>query len=208
VTSIAVIDCGVGNLLSVCNAFAKIGASPVLVSSPDDVGKFDRFVLPGVGAAGYTLARLRDSHLDEALAQAVLRQAKPILAICVGMQVMTQRLFEQGEHLGLGWLDGEVVDLKPLATGLAVPHMGWSHAHPQAGAGELFARAANRNVFYFCHSFAVTKARPETIAATSTHGISFVSAFKWQNIFATQFHPEKSQYNGELLLSAFMDWKP
>lgn len=207
-TRIAIIDCGVGNLLSVCNAFTKIGASPVLVSSPEDIADFDRLVLPGVGAAGYTLAKLRDSHLDEALSQAVLRQAKPILGICVGMQIMTQRLFEHGEHAGLGWLEGEVVDLKPLAPGFAVPHMGWSPVHPQTGASELFARAANKNVFYFCHSFAVMTARPDTVAATSMHGVNFISAFKWQNIFATQFHPEKSQYNGELLLSAFMDWKP
>lgn len=207
---VSIVDCGVGNLQSVHNALAHVGAEPEIVATPEAILAAERLVLPGVGAAGRALEVLRRGHLDAALDEAVRRNGRPLLGICVGMQILASTLHEFGIHCGLAWVDGNVVDLACAAQGrgVRVPHMGWSGVEIFAPGVRLFENIRGERSFYFCHSYALLEASEDKIAARATHGIPFVAALCWQTVFATQFHPEKSQVNGEKLLSAFLDWAP
>ncbi|MBF0267978.1 MAG: imidazole glycerol phosphate synthase subunit HisH [Alphaproteobacteria bacterium] len=207
---ISIVDCGVGNLESVRNSFLRLGAETEVVDTPEAVLRASRLVLPGVGAAGYVLDALRHRGLDAALSEAVLQNATPLLGICVGMQIMASTLHEFGRHQGLGWIKGEVVPLTSVREGppIRVPHMGWSPITVEPVGQNFFVDIRGEKQFYFCHSFGLLDASAEIVSASCAYGQPFVAALQWQTVFATQFHPEKSQSNGEKLLSAFMDWAP
>ncbi len=206
---VGIVDYGAGNLESVRKAFEALGEEPRLLVEPDDVLAADRLVLPGVGAAGEALARLRADGLQEALDEAVRRRGRPFLGICLGMQMLAERLHEFGEHAGLGWIPGSVVALRDrVPEPLRVPHMGWNEIGVAPAAEPLFAGVGRRRRFYFAHSFAFQPDRADAVAATTDYGTQVVAAVLWENVFATQFHPEKSQLVGERLLAAFLDWSP
>jgi glutamine amidotransferase len=202
---VAIVDYGAGNLASVANAIWVAGAEPVIARSPEALTDADRVVLPGVGAGGAALAALRACGFDQALDD-VRKSGRPILGICLGLQMMADELEEFGTHRGLGWIRGRVARI-PDAERLRVPHMGWSKIAPTERGSQEFNGNPNSHYFYFCHAYRLIE--DEGVAtATVDHGGNFTVAVRFENVAAVQFHPEKSQVNGRRLLERFLDWSP
>ncbi len=202
---LAIIDYGMGNLLSVANALAEIGHPGELVEDPDAVAGYDRVVLPGVGAFAEAIDHLRASGMAPALDSHV-KAGKPLLGICLGMQLICRSSTEDGEHEGLGWVDAPVVGF-PAGNGLKVPHMGWNSLHLE-GEHPVFDGIESGNDVYFVHSYYVdptaeTMGAPGVLA-TATHGVSFAAVVAVGNVVGMQFHPEKSQRVGLKLLENFI----
>ncbi len=200
--TIALIDYGAGNLRSVHNALVAAGADNVAVTAdPDVVAKADRVVLPGVGAFATCMNGLSEiDGLIEAMERRVRGEGVPFLGICVGMQLLADAGEEHGRHAGLGWIGGTVRAFDPQ-PGLRIPHMGWNDvvpafAHPVIAAGEA----------YYLHSYHFADA--VDVAATSSHGASFVAAVAKDNVVGVQYHPEKSQAYGLATLERFLKWRP
>ena len=209
-TELTIVDYGAGNLASVQNAFTALGVNSKLVGDPDELRRAERIVLPGVGAAGSALAMLRERGLDQALTEVVRERGRPMLGICLGMQLIADKLYENGEHRGLGWVRGEVVFLGDLpGVPRTVPHMGWNDTVARESGAVLFANLALRKrQFYYSHSYTLRVADERVVAAHASYGVPVVAAVLDESVFAVQFHPEKSQQSGERLLSAFLDWNP
>ena len=204
---VTVIDYGAGNLASVANALYLAGADPQVAATPEALAGAERIVLPGVGAAGHAIARLRASGMDDALDDA-RRAGTPILGICLGLQLMAQRLEEFGSHEGLGWIPGSVGPIeKAVAAPCRVPHTGWSAIVTTAQASGMIGNGSKDRTVYFCHSNCLTT-DPAIIAATVDLGAPVTAAIRHENLFAVQFHPDKSQQAGARLLQAFLDWTP
>ncbi|MEK7655921.1 MAG: imidazole glycerol phosphate synthase subunit HisH [Patescibacteria group bacterium] len=204
---VVVIDYGLGNLFSVSKAFERVGAEVVISSNPEDIRKADRIVLPGVGAFGDGMDYLRSKGIDKALTVAVIEKQKPFLGICLGMQLLADIGQEYGEYKGLGWISGVVRKLEVEKLGLKIPHIGWNdiqivHDSP------LFRGLPAVSDFYFVHSYQLICQEPTDIAAVTDYGEQITAAIQRKNIFATQFHPEKSQDNGLILIENFMNWQP
>jgi glutamine amidotransferase len=204
---IAVIDCGMGNLYSVRLALDRLGAETAVVRQPDELREAERIILPGVGAFGECMNRLRCSSVAEALSEEVMGHGKPFLGICLGMQVLARESDEQGWHVGLGWLAARVQRLRATGHGIKVPHVGWNDLDLHCES-PLFAGLRHPAAFYFVHSYHLMPDNESLTAATCEHGETFTAAVQSQNIFAVQFHPEKSQRNGLRLLENFLAWKP
>lgn len=205
--NVSIVNSGAGNLLSVANALYLAGADPQVISDADAIAASDRIVLPGVGAAGPVLASLRQSGMAEALDEARGRGV-PIFGICLGMQVMAESLNEYGDHTGLGWIPGAVGPIEDRADAACrVPHTGWAEIEPTSVAGGLIGDAKRDRFVYFCHSNCLTT-DDEVVAATVDCGGPMVAAIRHENLFAVQFHPEKSHLGGERLLQAFLEWSP
>jgi imidazole glycerol-phosphate synthase subunit HisH len=208
-TAVHIVDIGAGNIASVANALYRAGGEPILVKDPDMIASADRIVLPGVGAAGDFLARLRERHMEEALTRAVRERGRPMLGICVGMQVLAENLYEFGHHKGLGWFKGDVISLREIDGAFPrVPHMGWNEIEAGDAKPEPISAMRNQRTVYFCHSYVLRGAEPATIAATVDYGRPVIAAIARDSVMATQFHPEKSQHAGARLLEAFLDWSP
>lgn len=195
-----IVDYGMGNLLSVEKAFVHLGRPVTVSGDPDVVAKADKLVLPGVGAFGACMANLHAAGLVEPI-QAHIASGKPFLGICLGLQVLFERSLEQGEHAGLGILPGEVVRF-PDRPGLRVPHMGWNEIHLHRPAPPL-AGIAEGTRMYFVHSYYAAPANESDVAVTTDHGRPFCAAVWRDNLFASQFHPEKSSHAGLRLLDNF-----
>lgn len=203
---IAVVDYGVGNLRSVAKALEALGADVRVSGDAADLVRADRIVLPGVGAFGECISRLKRSGLIETLTREVTERGKPILGICVGMQILADTGYEKGIHWGLGWIHGEVKRFE--ATGrLKVPHVGWNDVVAVPSA-TLFSNLGTPPTFYFVHSYFFEAADDRDVAARSVYGHGFSSALQVGNIAAVQFHPEKSQTAGLALLQNYMAWNP
>lgn len=198
---IAVVDYGMGNLRSVAKALEAIGEEPRITSSAADLRAASHIVLPGVGAFGQCAANLRATGLVDALTEEVRERGKSFLGICVGMQLLVERSEEGGDHAGLGWFPGTVRRFEPAAE-RKVPHMGWNDVAADASA-PMF-RGIRHRVFYFVHSYFVEFAQQLSGAATCDYGCTFPAAVAVDNIWAVQFHPEKSQQNGLTLLRNFV----
>jgi len=208
--SIAVIDYGAGNLSSVLKIIRLFGEEAELACTPEAVLAADRVVLPGVGAAGEALARLREQNLEAALHEAVRVRARPLLCICLGMQLLAERHHEFGEHRGFGWIKGEVIHLKDV-PGLAsarIPHMGWNRVRPTGAGAPALGGDVMGQEFYFAHSYTVRAEDASIVSGTCDYGAPLVVALQFGTVLATQFHPEKSQVVGEKLIAAFLDWRP
>lgn len=203
---IAIVDYGMGNLLSVFHAFEIVGADAVVTREPDVILAADRVVLPGVGAFADCMANLRRFGLIEVL-NAVRQRGRPVLGICLGMQAMAAWSEEGGRHEGLGWFDAGVVRLAPSDAALRVPHVGWNDVWWRPGS-PFFAGLPDHADFYFVHSYAMRCAVPDNVEAECDYGGAFTAAVRRENVFATQFHPEKSQDYGLQLLANFLAWNP
>jgi imidazole glycerol-phosphate synthase subunit HisH len=203
---IGIVDYGMGNLRSVYNAFDMLGVDAKICSHPDELTNAERIVLPGVGAFRDCMVNLAAKGFREALHE-VRRQGKPILGICLGMQAMARRSFEGGEHEGLNWFEGDVIRLQAGDASLRVPQIGWNEVRYQPDS-PLFAGLPANPHFYFVHSYFLKCARESEVVAACDYGGSVTAAVCKENIFATQFHPEKSQAYGLRVLQNFLVWNP
>ena len=207
-TTVAVVDYGMGNLRSVAKAIEHVApAARVLVTAnPADLAAADRIVVPGQGAMPDCMRELEARGLREAVIRAA--GEKPFLGICIGLQMLFEHS-EEGNVPGLGILPGRVrrFPREVEAQGLKVPHMGWNEV-VQAMPHPLWSGIADGARFYFVHSYYVEPATPDVIAGSTGYGIPFTSAVARANIVAVQFHPEKSAQAGLRLLGNFMEWQP
>ncbi len=208
-TTVGIVDYGAGNIFSVRSALARIGVESSVAATPEAVLAADRLLLPGVGASGYAMQKLRERGLDQALEEAVRRRARPLLCICVGMQMLAARLHEFGLHRGLGWVDGDVVPLADVAGAeVRAPAMGWAPVVSIGSGDPILGAVGDRREFYFCHSFALAAGATPAVVAEAEIGGRYAAALRFDTVYGTQFHPEKSQINGLRLLEAFIAWTP
>jgi len=203
---VGIIDYGMGNILSVKNVFEKAGAEVKVCTGPDDICGVSKLVLPGVGAFEDCMLNLRSRGLIEPLNEMVLKKAVPILGICLGMQVMARKSFENGEHGGLGWFDAEVIRLTPQDRTLRIPHVGWNDIS-YAKDSFLFNGLPKHPDVYFVHSYYMKCNRIEEIEATFDYSGEFAAAVRKNNIAGMQFHPEKSQDIGQIVIRNFLNWQ-
>ncbi len=216
--TVAIIDYGSGNLHSALKAFERAareagldGTRIALTADPEAVAAADRIVLPGVGAYADCRAGLDAvPGMVEAMTDAVSRDGKPFLGICVGMQLLASRGLEYAETSGLGWIPGDVGPIRPSDPALKVPHMGWNTLLP-ARSHALFEGIPTWEGglhAYFVHSFALTPERPEDTVMRAEYGGPVTAAVARDNVAGTQFHPEKSQRLGLALIANFLRWRP
>ena len=200
---VVIVNFGVGNVGSIANMLNRIGVEAAVSSASDSIARADRLILPGVGAFDPAMERLLASGLVEVLHHRVFEDRIPLLGICLGMQLLTERS-EEGRLPGLGWIPAETVRfrLPEGVTNVRIPHMGWNTVTPRRGA-LLFDSAPPDARFYFAHSYHVRCRDEQHVMATTRHGVEFHSAVRRDNILGTQFHPEKSHRFGMDLLRAF-----
>ena len=202
-----IVDYGMGNLLSVYNAFDYLGANVTICKKPDDLISVDRIVIPGVGAFKDCISKINSMGFADALYDEVIRKAKPTMGICLGMQIMGTRSFEGGEYKGLGWFDADIVKLTPSDSTLRVPNIGWNTVKYNKEVN-LFEGLPDEPDFYLVHSYYVKANDPQDIVATYDYTYEVTASILKDNIFATQFHPEKSQDYGLRILENFINWRP
>jgi len=207
VTSVAVVDYGMGNLDSVRRALEVCGATVRVTGRPEDLAVADRLVLPGVGAFGAAMDNLRERGLEAALTAEVIDSGAPCLGICLGMQLMATNSSEHGNHEGLGWVAGTVDRLVATPDSPRIPHVGWNEVHPTVAHPLVDGLDADHD-FYFVHSFAFATDDPADTLATTPYAGGFTSVVGHSNIVGVQFHPEKSQDVGRRLLTNFLRWEP
>lgn len=204
---LAIIDYGMANLRSVQKAFEHVGTHAEIISEPGQIDQADKIVLPGVGAFRDAVATLRQKELAEPIVRHIER-GKPFLGICLGLQMLFDVGYEDGEHQGLGVLRGKCVRFDVDDTlGLKVPHMGWNQLDVRRPSPVLRDLPSGCNV-YFVHGYHVVPDDESVIAATTDYGRPFVSSVWRDNVMATQFHPEKSQRVGLQILSNFASMQP
>lgn len=201
---VAVIDYELGNLQSVVNAFEILGVDAKLTNKKEDLQAADGLVLPGVGAFADGMKNLKRLNLISILDELVLRRKKPVLGICLGMQLMAEKSYENGEFDGLGWIKGEVVRFKIEQYNLKVPHVGWNDVHLNQKS-KLLAFKDEVLTFYFVHSYHFVCREPSDVIGICTYGKDFTAIVESNNIYGTQFHPEKSQRHGLDLLRNFLN---
>jgi imidazole glycerol-phosphate synthase subunit HisH len=197
---IAIVDYQMGNLRSVQKALERVGAAAIVTSSPQEIAAAERIVLPGVGAFRDAIGELRRRDLVQPLKD-VIAAGKPFLGICLGLQMLFEVSYEDGQYEGLGIVAGDVVRFE-ARQGLKVPHMGWNEARIRRPAPILQGIAQGAH-FYFVHSYYVRPREPALVAVETDYAQPFCSMIWRDNLYATQFHPEKSQSDGLRLLRNF-----
>ncbi|MTD94675.1 imidazole glycerol phosphate synthase subunit HisH [Hyphomicrobium sp. xq] len=198
---IAIIDYGMGNVRSVLNACESLGVTTEVTSDPERLAAANGLILPGVGAFPDGMKALRERDLVRVLNREVIECRKPVLGICLGMQMFASQGTEHGDHEGLGWIKG-VVTLMDVPAGLPdvrLPHIGWNTVHFTKSDG-MYAGTSKEADFYFVHSYVLVPDDPTVVSGECEHGARFVASVQHENIWATQFHPEKSHKNGLALL--------
>jgi imidazole glycerol-phosphate synthase subunit HisH len=201
-TTVAILDYGVGNLASVRNALSHLGIGSETISRADEVAACGRLLLPGVGAFGPASRILRESGLADAIVEHARVRQRPLLGVCLGMQLLMDVGHEDGEHRGLGLLPGSVESLADIAGGLVVPHVGWNEVVP-AGPSRIFDGGEGKPCFYFVHGYYCRLDDPSTAVGITHYGGSFPAVVERDNVFGCQFHPEKSQRHGLAILERF-----
>ncbi len=197
---ITIVDYQMGNLRSVQKGIEKIGGQARISSDPKEIAEAEKLILPGVGAFGDAMAEIRRRDLAQPIIDFVA-SGRPFLGICLGLQLLFERGLEHGEHEGLGILQGDVVRFE-LPDTMKVPHMGWNTVTKKSDA-PLLSELADGTHFYFVHSYYVRPSDPDVVALECDYGGPFCAMVWKDNLFATQFHPEKSQADGLKLLNAF-----
>jgi imidazole glycerol-phosphate synthase subunit HisH len=197
-----IIDYGMGNLCSVRNAFDALGARVRILEHGAAMAEVGAVILPGVGAFGAGMKGLKERGFLDALSREVRDKKKPILGICLGLQLFARRGLELGDHEGLGWVPGEVRRFAVEAP-LRVPHIGWNTVD---GKGVLWKGIPPRTSFYFVHSYHLVPDDPKVVSGTTAYGETFVSMIEDENVMAVQFHPEKSHKHGISLLRNFIEF--
>ncbi len=200
---IVIVDYRMGNLRSVQKAFEAIGVNALITNDPARIRAAGKIVLPGVGAFKDAMNNLRTLGLIDVLNTEVRERKKPFLGICLGMQLIATKSYEFGETEGLGWIDAQIVrfDFSGENVPLKIPHVGWNSV-TQTNPSPLFADIPDKSDFYFVHSY-YFQGNPRESSSLTDYGIDFISSVHRDNIYATQFHPEKSQLYGLQLLKNF-----
>ena len=207
--TIAIIDCGSGNLRSAAKAFELYAHGAVEVTAdPEVVIKADHIVLPGQGAFADCRRGLASiDGMDEAIDEVVVQKGRPFLGICVGMQLMATAGLEHGRHDGFGWIDGEVKPIELSDSSLKIPHMGWNELSIQQDHPLLDGVEDGTHV-YFVHSYNFAVDDPGSVLSTTDYGGEQTAIVGRDNLIGTQFHPEKSQKAGLAMVANFLAWKP
>ena len=205
--NIVIIDYNMGNLRSVQKAFEKVGCDAIITNDHDTIRNADKIVLPGVGAFKDGMRYLEELGLIDILNQEVITNKKPFLGVCLGMQLIANKSYEQGETKGLGWIDAEVVkfDFSNSSRKLKIPHVGWNNVSFKNN-NICFTDIPNNSDFYFVHSYYM-QTTEKIVTSTTDYGYEFVSSIQKNNIYAFQFHPEKSQKVGLQLIKNFVNLK-
>ena len=202
---IAIIDYGVGNLFSLKCSFESIGADICVTSDPAVIAKADRIILPGVGAFEDAAKKLRDSGLDKVIKEQCAN-GKPLLGICLGMQLLFERSFEYGEHEGLGLIKGSIRPISDvIAKDLKIPHIGWNALHFGDKKDDLFKYLEEGDFVYFVHSYYGADCA-DSVIATTEYSAELTAAVRNKNVCGVQFHPEKSERVGLAILRAFCEF--
>ena len=201
---ISILDYGVGNLASVRNALAFLGIANETISSPAQVAACSSLILPGVGAFAPAMLALEGSGLAGAVATHAKERQRPVLGICLGMQLLLDESLELGNHAGLGLIKGSVRPLSDVVAGLVVPHVGWNDVFPTSSS-RLAGDSPGVHAFYFVHSYYCDVDDRAQVTGTTTYGIEFPSMLERDNVFGCQFHPEKSQRHGLAILKRFSE---
>jgi len=202
---IAIIDYKMGNLQSVQNALSYIGAETFVARKPEQLSGADKIVLPGVGAFADGINNLRQSGFIKALEDEVLQKRKPFLGICLGMQLLATTGTEHCLSEGLNWIKGKVERI-PNNNSLRIPHIGWNDVKFSNNSG-LYKSLNENTSFYFVHSYIFRPEDSSVITGVCSYGVEFAASLEFQNIWATQFHPEKSHKAGLKILSNFVELK-
>jgi glutamine amidotransferase len=201
---IAIVDYGVGNLFSLKSSLSMIGASALITGNADDLRAAEKIILPGVGAFEDAAKKLRTTGLDSVVNEQA-NAGKPLLGICLGMQMLFDRSYEYGEHRGLGLIAGDVVDLRGrIPQNLKIPHIGWNALRLTKPVHPLFRYVKDGDCVYFVHSFYAANCEEYTLA-TAEYGIDVTAAVGRANVLGCQFHPEKSGRVGLNILRAFCE---
>jgi glutamine amidotransferase len=201
---IAIIDYGVGNLFSLKCSFQSIGADICVTSDPEVIASADRIILPGVGAFEDAARKLRESGLDKVIKKECAN-GKPLLGICLGMQLLFERSFEYGEHEGLGLIKGSIRPISDVIDAdLKIPHIGWNALHFGDSKDELFKYLNEGDFVYFVHSYYGADCE-DSVIATTEYSAELTAAVRNKNVCGVQFHPEKSEKVGLSILKAFCE---
>ena len=201
---IAIIDYGIGNLFSLKSSFYKIGEEAVVTSDKKIIEACDRIILPGVGAFEDAAKKLRDSGMDQVVIEQT-ENGKPLMGICLGMQMLFEKSYEYGEHKGLGLIKGEVMPMQgSIPNDLKIPHMGWNKLDFVGEKDCIFKYISENDFVYFVHSFFAANC-DEALIATVEYGIDITAAVRKENVWGCQFHPEKSGKVGLAILKAFCE---
>lgn len=201
--TIAIIDYGMGNLLSVTKALKSFSSNIIITSSEKEIFASDKIILPGVGHYKKAMEIISSKNLLECVNEFAITQKKPVLGICLGMQLMCNSS-EEGNCSGLKWIDAEVKKINlDNKNQFKIPHIGWNTLHI-IKAGRLLKNISDAHEFYFSHSYCISSNNKEAISANTNYSDTFVSAFEQDNIFGVQFHPEKSFDSGKILFQNFI----
>ena len=201
---IAIIDYGVGNLFSLSSSIKAVGGDAVITGDPEVIRRADKLILPGVGAFGDAADKLFGSGLDKIIYEEVAA-GKPLLGICLGMQLLFEESYEYGVHKGLGLIPGKIVGMKGrIPENLSIPHMGWNGLNFTANKSPIFKYLSEGDCVYFVHSYYGIDCK-ESTTATAEYGINVTASVQKGNIFGCQFHPEKSGRVGLSILKAFCE---
>lgn len=205
--TIAIVDYGMGNVRSLMNAFEYLGHDVTITDDHAELEAAERIVLPGVGAFGDAMAAIRERNLEAILTRQALKVKKPILGICLGMQLFAKSSAEHGEHCGLGWIDADIRRLD-VQRPLKVPHVGWNDLHFPEGDWLFKGIRPHEANVYFVHSFHMVCHDSTNLLATTDYGCAVTAVVRRGNLIAAQFHPEKSQDNGLRMLENWVAWNP
>lgn len=201
--TVTLVNYGLGNIQAFAHIYKCLNIPVEVAATPDQLGRAEKIILPGVGAFDWAMQRLNDSGLRRILDDVVLQKNVPVLGVCVGMQMMAHRS-EEGTLSGLGWIDADVVRFNSAEIGdMPLPHMGWNEVYPLE-YDSLF-RGIEDPRYYFLHSYCIVPRRSEVTLATARYGHNFAAAVRNGHIFGTQFHPEKSHQWGIDLLRNFAE---
>lgn len=202
-SKIGIVNYGMGNLGSVVNVFKHLGHDPYIILEPKDVEKADVIILPGVGAFGEAMTNLHERRFVDVLSDQVLVKKKFFLGICLGMQLLAESSEEKGAHRGLGWIPGHVKKLN-VDSSLRLPHMGWNDLIFH-GSSPIYSSLSDSKAVYFVHTY-YFDCDSKYIDAYVEYGKQVTASIHHDNIFAVQYHPEKSHSNGLKILSAFLQY--
>lgn len=201
---VSIVNYGMGNIKSIQGALNYLGRESKVINSAEDILSSQKLILPGVGSYAKAMENIKTLNIFNALNKAVLNFQTPILGICLGMQLLTESSEEDGHSKGFGWIAGEIRKFK-LQTNLKIPHIGFNTVHFTRSNNKLFQGLGEYADFYFVHNYRLNYENQVFVSSWAEYGEKFATSVNFHNIFGTQFHPEKSQNNGLIVLKNFLE---